>query len=196
MFSISLIIFCTATLFTPGPNNFMLMASGFAFGLKKSIPHILGVTFGFSALTLLVGLGLGKIFLTYPSLYTLLKFGGGFYILYLAYLTIRAGAITTNGQSQRSPLTFFQACMFQLVNPKGWMMAVSGTSAFEHIAIYPMNMFVISGTFCALGLLSSLAWASGGTYIQPFLTSPSRAKIFNYIMGSLLVLSIIPIFID
>ena len=81
----ALALFCVVTLFTPGPNNLMLMTSGLNFGFRRGLPHLLGVTLGFTLMVLIVGLGLGAIFEKWPLLYTVLKYGGAAYLLYLAW---------------------------------------------------------------------------------------------------------------
>ena len=67
---VPLIFFSIAAAFTPGPNNILGSYSGFNFGIKKSIPLILGVTFGYTTLITLLAAGLNVIFKTYPILKT------------------------------------------------------------------------------------------------------------------------------
>ena len=81
----ALALFCVVTLFTPGPNNLMLMTSGLNFGFRRGVPHLLGVTLGFTPMVLIVGLGLGVIFEPWPLLYAVLKYAGAAYLLYLAW---------------------------------------------------------------------------------------------------------------
>ena len=81
----ALALFCAVTLFTPGPNNLMLMSSGLNFGFRRGVPHLLGVTLGFTVMVLIVGLGLGAVFAQWPLLYTGLKYAGAAYLLYLAW---------------------------------------------------------------------------------------------------------------
>lgn len=54
---------CSAT---PGPNNIMLASSGLAFGLRRTVPHMLGICFGCAAMLGLSGLGLGAAFEAWP----------------------------------------------------------------------------------------------------------------------------------
>lgn len=53
----ALALFAFVSTFTPGPNNIMLMTSGANVGFKRTIPHMLGITFGFGAMLILVGIG-------------------------------------------------------------------------------------------------------------------------------------------
>ena len=82
---LALLVFAFVTSITPGPNNFMLLASGVNFGFRRTVPHMLGIAFGFLSLLLGVGFGLGAVLASYPSLHTGLKIAGGLYLLYLAW---------------------------------------------------------------------------------------------------------------
>ena len=70
---ITLVLFCIAAGFTPGPNNILGSYQGFNFGIKKSLPLILGVTFGYTTLITLSAAGLNVIFNTYPVLKVIIK---------------------------------------------------------------------------------------------------------------------------
>ena len=191
-----LVVFCTVTLFTPGPNNLMLMTSGLNFGFRKTMPHLLGVTLGFAFQVLCVGLGLGVIFTTYPILYKIIKYAGAVYMLYLAWLIARSSSIDTNSTARKNPMTFFQAVAFQWINPKAWIMAIGAVSAYAPIANYPYNMFLIAGIFGLIGFGSSGSWAGLGTVLQNFLHKPKTLRTFNIIMALLLAASLYPIFAD
>ena len=82
---VPLIFFSIAAAFTPGPNNIIGSYSGFNFGIKKSLPLILGVTFGYTTLITLSAAGLNLVFNAYPILKTIIKFLGSLILLYLAY---------------------------------------------------------------------------------------------------------------
>src|SRR2546430_96088 len=120
---IAFVVFALASLFTPGPNNLMLMTSGVNYGFTRTLPHALGVAFGFGFLVLVVGIGLGALFAAFPALYTILKFAGAAYLIYLAWLIARSGPAKASG-TRDQPLTFLQAAAFQWVNAKALVMAV------------------------------------------------------------------------
>jgi threonine/homoserine/homoserine lactone efflux protein len=96
------ILFAVATLFTPGPNNVMLMAQGLNFGVRGAVPAAVGVSGGFSFMVLVVGLGLGAVFQAYPALYAVIKYAGAAYLLYLARQRAIAPA-SRSPSSRRSP---------------------------------------------------------------------------------------------
>jgi threonine/homoserine/homoserine lactone efflux protein len=189
-----LVLFGIATAFTPGPNNLMLMASGLNFGLRRTLPHLFGVILGFTFLTLCMGLGLGGLFKAFPVFYTILKYAGAAYMLYLAWAIAMSSSKVKKTAARKRPFTFIEAAAFQWVNPKAWIMAVGSVSTYSMIAIYPFNAFVISGVFCVIGIFSSFTWAGFGTGLQPLLKNPKIVHAFNIAMALLLVASIYPIF--
>src|SRR5665647_3436110 len=85
--------FAFACSITPGPNNLLLAASGIRFGFKATIPHMVGVHMGYSALLIAVGLGLGTVFERWPVLQDVLRIGGTVYILYLAWRILRGWSV-------------------------------------------------------------------------------------------------------
>ena len=187
----ALTLFAFVSSITPGPNNTMLMASGANFGLKRTVPHLIGVSLGFLVLILAVGLGLGGLFAAYPLLHDLLKVLGCAYLLWLAWKLATAkglGAAAAAGQ----PMTFLQAAGFQWVNPKAWAMAVSGVSAYTPQAGYVANLFVMGAVFTAVNLPCVSAWTGFGVGMRRFLDRPGAMKAFNLTMAALLVLSLWP----
>lgn len=193
---LALAVFCTVTLFTPGPNNLMLMTSGLNFGFRRGLPHLMGVVLGFSAMVLVVGLGLGAVFEAWPVLYTVLKYAGAAYLLYLAWGIATASPPESRGESSARPIGFVQAAIFQWVNPKAWVMAVGAISTYASVAPFPLNVMIIASLFGVLGIASSGTWLGFGTALQRVLTAPRAIRVFNIVMALLLVASLYPIIAD
>ena len=193
---LALVAFCAVTLVTPGPNNVMLMTSGLNYGFQRSQPHLWGVTLGFAIMVLAVGLGLGTVFAAYPVVYTILKYAGALYLLYLAWMIAMSGPVENEEAASGRPLTFAQAAAFQWVNPKGWVMAVGSVSAYAGIAAFPYNMMVIAALFCVLGVLSSSLWTALGQSLRRLLTNARAVRIFNGAMALALVASLWPVLKD
>lgn len=193
---VALAVFCIVTLFTPGPNNLMLMASGLNFGFRRGLPHLLGVVLGFAVMVLIVGIGLGAIFAAWPILYVVLKYVGAVYLLYLAWQIAVSLPPGQRGDAAGVPIGFIQAAAFQWVNPKAWVMAVSAISTYAAIAAFPLNAIVIATLFGVLGLASAVTWLGFGAALQRVLKDPRAVRTFNVIMALLLVASLYPIFAD
>ena len=110
-------MFAFVTSVTPGPNNMMLLASGVNFGVKRTLPHWLGVSLGHFVMLLLVGAGLERLLQAYPVVYQVMKVVGFAYLVYLAWGVARSGAPERNGEEATQPITFLGAAAFQWVNP-------------------------------------------------------------------------------
>jgi threonine/homoserine/homoserine lactone efflux protein len=186
------VVFALASLFTPGPNNLMLMTSGVNFGFTRTVPHALGVALGFGFLVLVVGIGLGTLFVAVPAFYAVLKFAGAAYLLYLAWLIARSGPADA-GAAEGRPLTFLQAAAFQWVNPKALVMAIGAISTYAAMAAFPANVAVMVTIFVGLGVLSSATWILFGTSLRQIVTDPKWVRMFNVLMALALVASIVPV---
>lgn len=193
---IAFIVFATAAAFTPGPNNIMLMTSGLNYGFRPSLAHVAGVTIGYSVLLAIVGLGLGAVFTAYPILQTILKYVGAVYLIYLAYVIAVSKPADPAEAAQGRPMTFTGAALFQLVNVKGWVIAVGSVSAYAAITAYPWNMLLLAAIICVITLASALAWLLMGTALQALVRSPRAIRIFNVTMAVLLLASLYPVLME
>ncbi len=194
--SLELVIALTAFAFvssiTPGPNNLMLMASGANFGFQRTIPHMLGVAWGFCLMLTLVGVGLMQLFDAFPLTYDILRIVSVVYLSYLAYRIANAGAPSTEAGRKSKPFTFLQAALFQWVNPKAWTMALTAITVYSP----SRNMEAVLAVALVFGLVnlpSVSAWAALGQQLRKLLDSPKRLKAFNYTMAVLLMGSLYPI---
>ena len=189
------VVFAVATLFTPGPNNIMLMASGLNFGLARTLAHGFGVPLGFGFMVLVIGFGLGALFAAYPLAYQVLKYVGAAYLLYLAWRIATAAGVH-GGNARARPFTFLQAAAFQWVNAKAWVMAIGAVTAYAGITAFPLNTFLIAAIFTVLGTVSSFTWVLFGTGLKRIVNDPRAVRIFNLVMAGLLAASLIPVFLE
>lgn len=190
-----LALFALVSSITPGPNNVMLATSGLNFGFRRTIPHLLGVSIGFTLMVFLVGVGLGSVFQQVPALYTVLKYAGAAYLLYLAWKIANAGEMK-DGVSRGRPMTFLQAAAFQWVNPKAWVMAVGIIATYTPQASFFANL-VIATVVCGLVNLPSVGvWVTFGTALRRVLHKPAAIRAFNVGMALLLVASLYPVALD
>ncbi|MGE8658812.1 MAG: LysE family translocator [Achromobacter sp.] len=190
-----LALFALVSSITPGPNNVMLAASGLNFGFRRSMPHLLGVNLGFTLMIFLVGIGLGSVFQQVPALYTVLKYAGAAYLLYLAWKIANSGGVE-EGQARGKPMTFLQAAAFQWVNPKAWVMAVGVIATYTPQAGFFANL-VIATVVCGIVNLPSIGiWVTFGTALRRVLHRPGAIRAFNIVMALLLVASLYPVVLE
>ena len=189
----SIFLFAATAALTPGPNNVMIMASGLNFGVRASMPHLLGICVGFPVMVILIGLGLGFIFERYPACHLLIKIAGVTYLFYLAGRMAQASAGEDEGGRGRA-LTFWQAALFQWVNAKGWIMATSAIAAYTSAGdgMYS-QILIISLIFFSMTLPAAILWLLFGAALQKRLQSRRQRRIFNLTMATLLILSVTPV---
>ncbi len=176
---------------TPGPNNLMLAASGLNFGIKATIPHMIGVQSGFALILFLVCLGVGQLFTLYPILQTVLTYLGSAYLFFLAYKIATAAGVGKLKQKGK-PFTIIQAALFQWINPKAWVAAITFSSAFGLSAetliidsIATVLTLVTTGTTCAI------VWTFFGAGLRRWMQDEKHLKAFNYLMAGLLSIMVI-----
>ncbi|CAI8961501.1 LysE family translocator [Pseudomonas sp. fls2-241-R2A-110] len=189
-------LFALVTSITPGPNNTMLLASGVNFGFNRTIPHMLGITCGFFVLVVAVGFGLGAVFQTYPLLYTILRYVGAAYLLYLAWKIAHSGPVSESEKGESKPISYLGAAAFQWVNPKAWIMAIGAISTYTPMQGYFTNVIVIAAVFALINLPSVSVWAGCGTLLRNVLKDRRWLRLFNWGMALLLVASLYPLLIE
>ncbi|MEI3851257.1 MULTISPECIES: LysE family translocator [Ensifer] len=188
---LALFLFAFTTSITPGPNNMMLFASGVNFGFVRTVPHMLGIGAGFFLLLIAVGFGLGALLHSVPLLYTVLKFAGGAYLVWIAW-KIGTSRSLSEGKAGANPMTFLAAAAFQWVNPKAWVMAVSAMATYTSSDSYLFSVLVVGLVFALVNVPSVSTWAGFGSALRQWLSEPSRLKWFNITMAVLLVVSLWP----
>jgi threonine/homoserine/homoserine lactone efflux protein len=188
----ALLVYAFVTSITPGPNNFMLLASGVNFGFVRTIPHMLGIGSGFLTLLLGVGFGLGAVLTAFPALHLALKIAGGVYLLYLAWKIAMSRSLGKDGDTKARPITFFEAAAFQWINPKAWVMAITAMAVYTNPDRPFLSVTLISAAFAVVNVPSVSTWAGFGTALRGFLSDPVRLKWFNIAMGVLLAATLWP----
>ena len=191
---VPLIFFSIAAAFTPGPNNIIGSYSGFNFGIKKSIPLILGVTLGYTTLVSLSAGGLNIIFNAYPLLKTIIKILGSLFLIYLAYKISFKNKLET--KEIKNPVKFLNTFFFQYINPKGVIIAIicistfveSGSNYLFHTMIVVIVSFIVSAA-------SISSWCLLGKFLRRFATNKKFIQIFNYIMSFFLIVCVIIIYL-
>ncbi len=195
---LSIATFTLSTVCTPGPNNIMLLSSGLTFGYKRTIPHMLGIIIGFPLMVLLVGFGLGTLFENFPQILSILKIVGIAYLFYMAYkIANNTSSYEIDENNKSKPFTFLQAALFQWVNPKAWIMAITSISIFvSSTQNSSLQVLVVSFIYLLSSLVSTNIWSFGGVFLKKFIKNESSVKRFNILMAILLVASVIPILFE
>lgn len=184
--------FALVTSITPGPNNFMLMASGANFGVRRTIPHALGVSLGFVFMLVLMGLGLMALFDLWPATKTALKALCAVFLVYLAWKFATAAPRDPEAPNRARPMTFIQASAFQWVNPKAVMMAISAVSLYAPDRSLGA-LLMVGLVFGLVNQVSVSTWMVAGSQMRRLLSTPTRMRAFNAACGLALLATLIPI---
>ena len=178
---------------TPGPNNSILTTSGIKFGFFRSIPNIFGIPTGHGIQLALVCLGLGSLFTQFPFLLDILRYVGAAYILYLAWTMLGSLNISSTDEKSR-PLKYYEAILFQFVNPKAWVICITAVSLFypenENLLVGTMFMVIMS---TIINIPSISIWAFGGSVIRHYLNNTGLKKAIEWLLAALLIFTAISI---
>ena len=188
---LALAAFAFVTSISPGPNNLMLMASGANFGVRRTVPHMLGVAIGFVVMTMLMGAGIAQAFVLVPQLHEGLKIISVAYLIFLAW-KIATALPPGEAAVASQPMTFLAAAAFQWVNPKAWAMSLTAISVYAPSQA-PGGIAAVALVFGLVNLPSVGVWAVLGQKMRQVLTSPGRMRAFNQVMAALLIGSLVPI---
>ena len=174
--------------FTPGPNNAMLTASGMKFGFTRTLPHLIGISLGHIFQIGLTCFGLANLFLIYPQIQFYMKVLCFAYLLYLGWKMI--GSFSSIQKETGRPLRFYEASLFQFINPKAWSIAVTVASGFfptkENIFI---GVAFVTITAAVINLPTCSLWALFGSGLRKFVNDEKTKKLIEYLLAVLLVLT-------
>ncbi len=191
---LSIALFWFVTAYTPGPNNVIASYSGFNFGINKTIPHILGVTLGFTSLVIFLVVGLINVFKLFPIIQIVIKYLGTIFLVYLAYKI--ASSTKSTDIERENPVKFIETFFFQYLNPKGVTVAIIVVSTYVEYGVNYVNYATQIVLLAFLFSLSSITlWTFIGRFLRKFATNDKFIKYFNYVMSGLLLLSIITFYI-
>ncbi|MDC1125876.1 LysE family translocator [Candidatus Pelagibacter sp.] len=182
--SLSLFMFVTSC--SPGPNNVVASHSGFNHGIKKSIPLMLGVIFGFTTMLAIVNFGLINIFNIYPMIQKILIVTGTIFLIYLAYKI--SFSKSPDNKNDLKPVNFTETFLYQFLNPKGVIVAVIAVSTYTESGINFINYSLwMLGIAFLFAIISIIFWTFLGKFMRKFATNEKFIKCFNYVMSTLLI---------
>jgi len=183
---IAMLSFSFAMSISPGPVNFIILSSGINYGIRQTFPFVSGATIGFTLLLVLIGLGFKQIIDLYPSFLKYLSIAGSAFIIYMGYLIASSDTQVKIDEKQRP--SFTQGFVLQWLNPKAWLACVAGAGMFSSTEdnFLFLSFCIIYFVVCYLALFS---WSLMGNQAGRLLKNELRLKIFNRIMGGLLMLT-------
>lgn len=173
--------YVTVMSITPGPNNLMLATSGVNFGMRRTLPMVLGIMIGCAVQTAMAGLLLDILLQWMSAIRMPLTLLGGAYLLWLSWKIFRSGA--PEMQEKARPMTLLGGALFQGVNPKAWLMAINVA------LMYTANsgILAVAVGFMVLNFPCIMIWAMMGDRMGRHLQVPWKLRLFNTVMALSLV---------
>lgn len=192
----SLAIFALVACITPGPNNLMVMASGAAFGFRRTLPHVVGIAIGFSSMIGAAVFGMGAVLDRFPWALDVVRYAGAAWMLWLAWqllaplMTPKTASEDSQVAAQSRPFRIHEAALFQWINPKAWTMAVATAGAYAGIVEDTVGRtLAMCAVFLVIGPPSNFTWVFGGQAIRRLLSPSGGGRAFSALMGALVAVS-------
>ncbi|WP_207456973.1 LysE family translocator [Azospirillum sp. SYSU D00513] len=176
--------FALAASISPGPVNVVALASGVHHGFRASLRHVTGATVGFTLLLLLSGFGLAELLARWPATADAARWAGAAFLLYMAWTLWRAGGAVSGPAGVRPPSLLHGAAL-QWLNPKAWIAAVAGMSAYG-AGEGTGRILLFAAVYFAVCYASIAAWAYAGARLRHLFADAGRMRLFNRAMAVLL----------
>jgi len=187
---LALIGFAIVSSVTPGPNNLLLSASGAEFGIRRTVPHILGTAVGIGAMAVGVVVGIGALLTLLPGLAFALKVAGSLYLLYLAWQVAGAGALREGAIAR--PMSLLQAAAFQVVNVKAWTFALGAITTFRPPELSSVaGGLVVALTMPVVIVPTAALWALAGGLIGRWLADERARRVVSLILAAVLAVTVV-----
>ncbi|MDF1586154.1 LysE family translocator [Marinimicrococcus flavescens] len=186
------LVYCAAALglsLTPGPNGLLALTHGMRFGLGRTVFTVLGGVCGFTLLIAASLAGLGALLAASEQAFTLAKWAGAAYLVYLGIRTWQApppaaglAAQVTDPGERRAGRLFRQGLLVALSNPKALLFFAAFLPQFMTPgASLLAQLAVLGGTFAAVELLFELVLAGMAQRVAPWIVR--KGRLFNRAAG-------------
>ena len=172
---------------SPGAGAVNTISTAMRHGWRGTLPAIAGLQLGMLCHLALVGAGLGTLLAQSSEAFTLLKWGGAAYLIWLGWQKWRAPARfeLANG-GERAEALFWPAVLVNLTNPKTILFLVALFPQFLHTD-YPLwSQTLILGLTCVLvDCLVMVGYALVASPLAQLVTNERRMRLQNRLFGSL-----------
>ncbi|MEH6547515.1 MAG: LysE family translocator [Sneathiella sp.] len=181
-------MFAVSMVGSPGPVNMALMASGASFGYRRSLPFLVGSISGFLLVCLAVALGLGSLFITFPTLQIVFLFASVLYIIYLAY---KVATANPHVEDRSSHPGYLAGVILHPLNPKAWVTIIAAYSQFvSPSASYVGQIATIMIIFAAVSFPLNSIWCYGGNVLRRLVKSTKALRVINVTLAILMVVAV------
>jgi len=180
---------------TPGMCMTLALTLGMTVGVRKTLWMMWGELAGVAVVSLFAVLGVASVMLNYPDAFTVLKYLGGSYLVYIgvkrwtSQQKINIGDTLNPGVSIDDKKRLMQGFITAIANPKGWVFMVSLLPTFinPEIPMAPQLTALLMIILCCEFMFMML-YATGGKKLGILLNESGNVKLINHLSGALMVL--------
>jgi threonine/homoserine/homoserine lactone efflux protein len=169
----------------PGPDNTFIVAQGISRGRKAAVVTALGMCSGVSIHTTAAALGISALLYSSATAFTILKYAGAAYLLFLAYKALKEQQVfLPQGTADQSSswVMFRRGFIMNVVNPKVALFFLAFLPQFvsPQAGSAALQMFLLGLLFMAQAvvLFSVIGWLSGSVG-NLILKRPCMARWFG-----------------
>ena len=190
----SYLAFATATiilLVIPGPTILLVVSYALGQGWRAAVPLAIGVALGdFTAMTLSL-FGVGALLMASATLFTVLKWIGAAYLVYLGFKLFRAGGtmnVTPVTDAKSSLKMLSHAWLVTALNPKSITFFVAFVPQFvDRTSPFAPQAMIMVATFVVLAFANAFGYAFVASRARNTFANPKAIKLFNRTGGTLLM---------
>lgn len=189
-----LLTYCAIVLgfvFIPGPATLLTVARATTSGARVGIATGAGITMGDILHTIFAVVGISAVIAASATLFSLVKYAGAAYLLWLGIKALREKAPSFPGQGMArltAPEAFRQAVLAEVLNPKTALFFLAFLPQFVHPenGAVALQLMILGTLFAGLGFLSTLVFALGAGGLGNFLRRhPTVLKWQGKVVGSI-----------
>jgi threonine/homoserine/homoserine lactone efflux protein len=187
---------CFAINMALGPNNVLSISNGARNGVRCAVLVAFGRLLAFAVMLAIAGLGLGALLLASATLFTVLKFGGAAYLVWIGIKLFRAGPTllarpTGRSVDGRTSCNLRQLTKQEFIvaagNPKAILVFTAFFPQFVDRSAYATSFTVLGSTFLVLELVAISIYAVIGARLGTLVNSSRGLRWFNRVSGSTMI---------
>ncbi len=175
------------TILSPGPGVVLTLSNSIRYGISKSVSGVAGIAFGTLIVAAISATGVGVILATSALMFSIMKYLGAAYLIYLGIKSWRSAPVTLstktlyNGNHRQR---FLEGLLIQITNPKAVVFFMSVFPQFADVTPdYQTTFTLLVATYCSLLLIIHMAYALMAGCAREKLATPKAGRMLNRISG-------------
>jgi threonine/homoserine/homoserine lactone efflux protein len=175
---------------SPGPNTLSLAATGAAFGARRGLGYLIGLSIGMVIVMGITATGVLGLVLALPGATPVVAGIAGVYFAYLAFRIATAPPLAESTEARREP-SLAAGVIQSLINPKAYAAMAALFSGFVLVrSDVALDLAVKILVVIMIIVVVNLAWLAGGVALTRWFRDPRTNRIINVTFAVLLLASV------